>query len=66
MVRNRLRRRLRSAFVDLAAGGEVAPGAYLVTAGARATELTYEELRRNVRTVLEAFGADSPKGRADA
>ena len=66
MVRNRLRRRLRSAFVELAAEGLVAPGAYLVTAGARATELTYEELRRNVRTVLEAFGADLTRGRAEA
>lgn len=66
VVRNRLRRRLRSAFVDLAAGGGVSSGAYLITAGARATELTYEELRSDVRTVLEALGADVTRGRADA
>jgi ribonuclease P protein component len=56
VVRNRLRRRIRGGFVELVAEGEVRPGAYLITAGAAATELSYEELKTNVRTALQALG----------
>lgn len=61
VVRNRLRRRLRGAFVELAAAGDVRPGAYLITTGVAAAGLSYEELKTNVRTALEALGHD-PSG----
>jgi ribonuclease P protein component len=44
VVRNRLRRRLRAIVSGLA--GALPPGAYLVSAGPGATELSFDELRR--------------------
>ena len=64
VVRNQLRRRLRGAFVELAAEGRVPAGAYLFTAGGRATELTYEELKRNVRFAVESLGPDGSERRS--
>lgn len=50
VVRNRLRRRLRAIFTELA--GELLPGTYLVNAAPAAAALDYGELRRIVSTVL--------------
>lgn len=46
--RNRLRRRLRAAV----RASVPAPGAYLLSAGPAAAELTYEQLAAHVRAVL--------------
>jgi ribonuclease P protein component len=52
--RNRLRRRLRAIFAELAnqAGGPLPPGAYLVGCQVGATGLTYQELREHVSRAL--------------
>lgn len=52
--RNRLRRRLRAIFADLARQDPVVlrPGAYLVGCQAGATGLTHEELREHVSRAL--------------
>jgi ribonuclease P protein component len=52
--RNRLRRRLRAIFADLARQDPVTlqPGAYLVGCQAGATGLTHEELREHVSRAL--------------
>ena len=48
VVRNRLRRRLRAAFVELAP----APGTYLVAVDPGAAERSYVELRNDLAAVL--------------
>jgi ribonuclease P protein component len=63
VVRNRLRRRIRGGFLELVTEGEVRPGAYLIVAGAAATELTYEELKTNVRNAVAALGSSVAKAR---
>jgi ribonuclease P protein component len=52
VVRNRIRRRLRAVMRDLS--GELAPGAYLVGAGAQAASLSYGELRATVSEAVRA------------
>ena len=49
VVRNRVRRRLRAAVGTV---DELAPGAYLVAAGADAAGQTYEELREEVAQAM--------------
>jgi ribonuclease P protein component len=56
VVRNRLRRRLRAVMVELARSTELVPrGAMLVSAGAEATTRSTDELRNDVRCLLEAL-----------
>jgi len=55
VVRNRIRRRLRSIIRD--ARAELVPGAYLVGAGADAATLPYGELRTTVCEALRAVTA---------
>jgi len=50
VVRNRLRRRLRSLFAALAPG--LPPGTYLLSAGPAAATLDHGELRRTLMTAL--------------
>ena len=45
VVRNRLRRRLRAVFAELADRADLAPGTYLVSTGPEAATLDYGELR---------------------
>ena len=52
VVRNRIRRRLRSVMRDLSE--ELSPGAYLIGAGAQAASLSYRELRTTVSEALRA------------
>ncbi|MHB8437740.1 MAG: ribonuclease P protein component [Acidimicrobiales bacterium] len=52
VARNRLRRRLRAVVAQLSQAGELAPGAYLVGAGAPASAQTYEELKREVAVAM--------------
>jgi ribonuclease P protein component len=51
VVRNRLRRRLRSLFAEQAAG--LPPGTYLLGAGPAAATLDHGELRRTLTTALK-------------
>jgi ribonuclease P protein component len=56
VVRNRLRRRLRAVIAELAATTELVPsGAMLVSAGPELTARSAEELRNEVRCLLEAL-----------
>jgi ribonuclease P protein component len=50
VVRNRLRRRMRSVVAE--ASGSLAPGAYLVAAGPEAADLPYENLKAQVATAM--------------
>jgi ribonuclease P protein component len=50
VVRNKIRRRLRAIFTELAP--ELPPGTYLVGAGPAIHELDYGDLRRTVCTAL--------------
>lgn len=62
MVRNKLRRRCRSALVDLArtrAGG-IPPGAYLVSAAPGAAEASYDELRSHLGEALDRLSRTKP------
>lgn len=52
VVRNRIRRRLRAIVREL--NDELAPGAYLLGAGADAATLPYGELRMTVSEALRA------------
>lgn len=65
VVRNRIRRRLRAVVREVSA--ELAPGAYLVGAGADAATLPYGELRTTVTEALRAAtsgpGPRGPRGR---
>ena len=65
--RNRLRRRLRAVFADLAgdAPGSVPDGVLLVSAGPEASGRDPEELRNDVKRLLAAlearrFGGEAP------
>jgi ribonuclease P protein component len=53
VARNRLRRRLRAVVAELAPA--VAPGAWLISAGPAAADLTYEELKASVAEALSAL-----------
>lgn len=55
VVRNRIRRRLRAIVASL--GSEVAPGAYLISAGADAEQATHDQLRTSVRAAFEKIRA---------
>lgn len=58
VVRNRVRRRLRSAITELEAEGEgLAGGAYLVAAAPDAAAAPYAQLRDDLRRTLAAAGA---------
>ena len=58
VVRNRVRRRLRSAIAELAADGAgLAGGAYLVAATPEAAGAPYARLRDDLRRSLAAAGA---------
>jgi ribonuclease P protein component len=57
VVRNRLRRRLRSIFTELAP--DVPAGTYLIGADPSATTLDYGDLRRTLCTLLTEI-TDSP------
>ena len=53
VVRNRVRRRLRSAAREIDRSGDgLAPGAYLVTVRPDAARLDYAELRRQLASAL--------------
>jgi ribonuclease P protein component len=52
VVRNRIRRRLRSVIREV--GAELVPGSYLIGAGAEAATLPYGELRTTVTEALRA------------
>ena len=56
VVRNRLRRRLRS--VAAGAGATLRPGAYLVSAGREATDLPYEDLKAHVTAAMTSASQD--------
>jgi ribonuclease P protein component len=59
VVRNRLRRRLRA--IVSTEGVTLTPGAYLVSAGPGATELSFEELRAAMGQALRvATGGRNP------
>jgi ribonuclease P protein component len=65
VVRNRLRRRLRSILHELddrAAGDDrgLAPGAYLVTVGPAAAELSYASLSRELASACTAASSPAP------
>ncbi|MDA8072794.1 MAG: ribonuclease P protein component [Actinomycetota bacterium] len=51
--RNRVRRRLRAVMASLAGAGRLAPGAYLVSAGADVERLTFEDLRDLLGALVE-------------
>jgi ribonuclease P protein component len=58
VVRNRVRRRLRSAIAELDAEGDgLAGGAYLVAASPDAAATPYAQLRDDLRRTLAATGA---------
>lgn len=59
VVRNRLRRRLRSVMSELE--GQLVPGAYLVGATAEAVPLSFGELKAIVSEALEAVVGQGPR-----
>ena len=58
VVRNRLRRQIRSAVDSMK---ELPTGAYLVSVSPGATVLTYEDLRMNVVTAMTAASGERPR-----
>lgn len=54
VTRNRLRRRLRSLMGEVE--DSLRDGSYLITAGFRATELSYDDLRDDLRRALRDAG----------
>ncbi|MEA2703306.1 MAG: Ribonuclease [Actinomycetota bacterium] len=56
-MRNRIRRRLRA--ISREAAPLLSPGAYLVGVNAKATSLSYQELRSAVFEALGTLGAPS-------
>jgi ribonuclease P protein component len=56
VVRNRLRRRLRTVVAD--ASASLAPGAYLVAAGREAAGLPYEDLKAQVTAAMTSASRD--------
>ncbi|CAN5582308.1 hypothetical protein BH20ACT2_BH20ACT2_18450 [soil metagenome] len=61
VVRNRLRRRLRTVVAELAADPGLRSGAYLVGAGPAAVALPYEQLKASVARTLSEL--DEQTGR---
>jgi ribonuclease P protein component len=57
VARNRVRRRLRAA-VDTVT--DLAPGAYLVAAGANAADVAYDELRKEVAQAMTSASRRRP------
>jgi ribonuclease P protein component len=55
--RNRIRRRLRAAIADLERDGRLAPGAYLVGAGAAAMTMPAAELASALERLVAEAGA---------
>src|SRR4051812_8811064 len=55
VVRNRIRRRLRAIVATVAA--QLAPGAYLISAGPRAAEMSFADLRSAVNGALDRMTA---------
>ncbi len=55
MVRNRIRRRLRSVFaeIDMADDQVIPPGTYLVSASSDAATMPYEDLMATTRKLLD-------------
>jgi ribonuclease P protein component len=68
VVRNRLRRRLRSIVESRARSSTLDRGAYLVSLAPSAAEQSYEELKENVEAALRAVnsGSGAAAGRAPA
>jgi len=60
VVRNRLRRRLRAIVFGLAVA--LPPGAYLVSAGPGATELSFDELRRAMSQAIRSATGNRAAG----
>jgi ribonuclease P protein component len=61
VVRNRLRRRLRSIVAEAAvAPTGLAAGAYLVSVSPAGSELTYQELRATVASTMRAISQREP------
>lgn len=54
VTRNRLRRRLRSLMAEVE--DSLRDGSYLITAGFHATELSYDDLRDDLRRALRDAG----------
>lgn len=55
VARNKVRRRLRAIMAEVA--GDLAPGAYLVSAGSKSSGATFDGLRGNVWIALKQLGA---------
>jgi ribonuclease P protein component len=55
VTRNRLRRRLRAIIATAEADGQLDPGAYLVGVTAEAPAMTYADLERTVRELLDGL-----------
>ena len=71
VVRNKVRRRLRSITVSLANGPEplLCPGVYLISTAPEVVDLTFQELTYAVVAALSALGANDRAGtvrRSDA
>lgn len=62
VARNRLRRRLRAAAGETGGTGDLALGAYLISAGPAAAALSYEELKREVASAMHAAGQSARGG----
>ena len=63
VVRNRLRRRLRAIVSGLAVA--LPPGAYLVSAGPRATELSFDELRMAMSQAVRSATGNRAAGMSE-
>lgn len=64
VVRNRVRRRLRAAALDIARARPLPAGAYLVTVRPEAARLPYRELRRQLDQACAAATAAAAAGGA--
>ena len=60
VARNRLRRRLRAVAREIATGGELAPGAYLVSAGPAVAGLGCDALRAALRDAMTGAACCAP------
>lgn len=57
VARNRLRRRLRALLAESARTGRLMPGWLLIGATVNASELTYDQLRRELDRLTDAIGS---------
>lgn len=57
VVRNRLRRRLRALLGEMASADRLAPGWLLIGAQPSVVELTYDQLRAELRTLTSTLAA---------